>query len=385
MALVSAALLLPLVSAPGTSQTAPFSVSLSYTPSASDPLLITFTATVVPGTPTLYNWSFGDHQYWNGSGPGFASPAHRYPDGGGTFLVSVLVHEGTAANSTSLTIHLVPAPLQVTVVASPSSGPAPLTVAFTALVSGGTGTYLSFAWDFGDGGHGSGLSVRYTYQTAGSYQASVNVTDSQGVSAVSTVKVQPSAASTPSVFELLAGDWPELLAGGALGAAATVLAAVVLIRRRRQGPPAGPPGPSEVPEGASSPPSAAPSPPGPEVRAEPAPPPESSAGRPPEASAPESLRISQRIVLHLAAQGRLTADEVAPVSLSQAGMAEALAIRQNALTNVLRRLLAAGVVVETVRHVRGRPRRLKVYQLTSRGEALAREIRAGRTKAPRAD
>ncbi|MCI4340422.1 MAG: hypothetical protein L3J73_04055 [Thermoplasmata archaeon] len=97
--------------------------------------------------------------------------------------------------------------------------------------------------------------------------------------------------------------------------------------------------------------------------------------------APEALRVSQRIVLHLAGLGTLGHDEVAPVGFTQIGMSEVLGVRQNALTNVLRRLVAADVVTEDTRHVRGQPRRLKVYRLTSRGEALARDLRHSHGKA----
>lgn len=88
--------------------------------------------------------------------------------------------------------------------------------------------------------------------------------------------------------------------------------------------------------------------------------------------------MSQRIVLHLAGLGTLGADEVATLGFTQIGMSESLGVRQNALTNVLRRLVAAGIVSEDVRHVSGQPRRLKVYRLTSRGEALAKDLRRHR-------
>jgi len=48
---------------------------------------------------------------------------------------------------------------------------------------------------------------------------------------------------------------------------------------------------------------------------------------------------------------------------------------QNSVSRLLLRLEAAGVVSGEVQHVRGRPRRVKVYSLTDRGEGLAREYR----------
>jgi DNA-binding MarR family transcriptional regulator len=87
------------------------------------------------------------------------------------------------------------------------------------------------------------------------------------------------------------------------------------------------------------------------------------------------LRTSQRVVLHLAGQPRLTYGEVAPVELTQAGMARALGVAQPALARVLGRLIDGDALLEMRTHVRGAPRRLKVYQLTVLGEAIARDLR----------
>lgn len=89
------------------------------------------------------------------------------------------------------------------------------------------------------------------------------------------------------------------------------------------------------------------------------------------------VRISQRVVFHIAAQGRIGPDEVAPRPLSQAGIGEALQVSQGALTGVLRRLVAAGVLEEKRQHVRGIDRRVKVYRLTPSGQQLYRELRRG--------
>ncbi|MCI4318423.1 MAG: hypothetical protein L3J96_07785, partial [Thermoplasmata archaeon] len=101
-----------------------------------------------------------------------------------------------------------------------------------------------------------------------------------------------------------------------------------------------------------------------------------SSSRPPMSEANrDRLKLSQRVVLHLAAQGRLYDDEIATTAFTQAGMAERLSVGQSPLSNVLRRLVIGGVLTQDVRHVRTRPKRLRVYRLTSMGEALATEIR----------
>jgi DNA-binding MarR family transcriptional regulator len=88
------------------------------------------------------------------------------------------------------------------------------------------------------------------------------------------------------------------------------------------------------------------------------------------------LRLSHRVVLHIAQQGFLPPNEVAPLGLSQTGMVADLGATQSSLTKVLQRLEAAGVLTVGRAHVRGQPRRLKVYRLTPLGESLARELRS---------
>jgi DNA-binding MarR family transcriptional regulator len=87
-----------------------------------------------------------------------------------------------------------------------------------------------------------------------------------------------------------------------------------------------------------------------------------------------TLKLSQRIVLHVYAQGRPT-DYLAPASLSQGGMSKALGVPQNHLANALARLEAGGVLIVSRRHVSGGSRRVQVYTLTPLGEALARDLR----------
>jgi DNA-binding MarR family transcriptional regulator len=110
----------------------------------------------------------------------------------------------------------------------------------------------------------------------------------------------------------------------------------------------------------------------------PVPPPPSGnpAGTPTRPKRPDGLlRTSQRVLLHLARQPRLTYGDVAPVEVTQAGMSRALAVSQPALARVLRRLIDGDAVLEMRTHVRGDARRLKVYQLTVHGEAIARDLR----------
>ncbi|HEY6237565.1 MAG TPA: hypothetical protein VIZ68_00060 [Thermoplasmata archaeon] len=93
------------------------------------------------------------------------------------------------------------------------------------------------------------------------------------------------------------------------------------------------------------------------------------------ASPDPDLRLSQRVVLHVARQGVVGPHEVAPRALSQGGMVEALAVPQGVLTGVLRRLVGAEVLSERREHAAGVDRRVKVYRLTPLGEQVARDLR----------
>ena len=84
--------------------------------------------------------------------------------------------------------------------------------------------------------------------------------------------------------------------------------------------------------------------------------------------------MSERILLVLAREGRLGDDTLVRPVRTQAGLVDALASNQSAVSKVLRRLVAAELLTEERRHVAGRNQRLKVYALTRRGEQLAREL-----------
>lgn len=86
------------------------------------------------------------------------------------------------------------------VTATPVSGTVPLTVAFSATGSSDAdGSIVAYDWTFGDGSTGSGATVNHTYGTAGSFTATLKVTDNSGLSATksTTITVNPQVVIVP--------------------------------------------------------------------------------------------------------------------------------------------------------------------------------------------
>ena len=83
--------------------------------------------------------------------------------------------------------------------ASPSSGTAPLRVAFDASSSyDSDGSITSYAWSFGDGASGTGVTASHTYATPGSYSATLTVRDNAGDTDSVSHLVSVAAPSTPT-------------------------------------------------------------------------------------------------------------------------------------------------------------------------------------------
>ena len=126
------------------------------------------------GPITSWSWEFGD-----GATSSLPNPAHTYDDAG-TYSVRLTV-EGPGGSDEFLRSDYVevvdPAPIAL-FVATPTTGDAPLDVAFTDQSSG---PITSWSWDFGDGSGSAAQHPAHTFDDAGTYSITLEVTGPGGV------------------------------------------------------------------------------------------------------------------------------------------------------------------------------------------------------------
>lgn len=157
--------------------------NMTATPDMGDmPLDVTFdgSASSDPdGDALSFSWDFGDGIAGTGS-----VTTHTYTDTG-MFTASLIVNDGNGGEDTTQQVITVTRPpnLPPTAVinANPVSGQLPLAVTFDGSASTDPDNdVLTFAWDFGDGSTGSGITVNYIYMSAGTFTATLIVDDGNG-------------------------------------------------------------------------------------------------------------------------------------------------------------------------------------------------------------
>ena len=82
--------------------------------------------------------------------------------------------------------------------ASPESGTAPLDVAFTGTGTDSDGTVVSYAWTFGDGASSTSQNLTHTYNSPGTYTATLTVTDDDGATGSDSVAITVTDPTTGS-------------------------------------------------------------------------------------------------------------------------------------------------------------------------------------------
>lgn len=179
----------------------PTAVASSDLNSGFGPLLVNFTGSNSfdsDGFITSYSWDFGD-----GSSSIEADPSHSFINSG-AYTVSLTVQDNDGfSSSTSLTVEVLNNPPTAIVSVSQSTGTAPLLTSFDASSSyDDDGSITNYSWNFGDGRSATGISVNHSYESEGSYNAVLTVTDNEGAqdtaSIVIDVAPNPNFVTAPS-------------------------------------------------------------------------------------------------------------------------------------------------------------------------------------------
>lgn len=138
------------------------------------PVLVRFTDQST-GNPTSWQWDLG-----NGTISYLQNPAATYFNPG-TYTIKLTVSDGTQNSTVEKTGYItVFANPVIEFSASATSGCYPLPVQFTDLSDPGSGTTVSWQWDFGDGTFSSEKNPPHIYTSAGDFNVSLRIRNSNG-------------------------------------------------------------------------------------------------------------------------------------------------------------------------------------------------------------
>jgi gliding motility-associated-like protein len=144
--------------------------------SGCSPLVVNFTDSST-GNPTQWKWDLG-----NGVTSLLQHPSATYFNPG-TYTIKLVVRNSAGADSVTRTdyITVLPNPT-ATFTADRTTGCFPLAVNFTDGSTPGTGTIVSWFWDFGDGTTSTQQNPSHIYTAAGNYTVTLRVINTAGCS-----------------------------------------------------------------------------------------------------------------------------------------------------------------------------------------------------------
>jgi PKD repeat protein len=158
-----------------------------YTGEAGTPVQFTGAADDADSDPLTYAWNFGD-----GGSSDVLSPTHNYTSAG-SFTVTLTVSDGTDSTQASTTAEITTPPTNAAPTANaggPYEGQPDVAVNFDGSGSSDpNGDALTYAWNFGDGATGSGMTTSHVYGAENTYTATLTVTDTGALSDSATVSV----------------------------------------------------------------------------------------------------------------------------------------------------------------------------------------------------
>jgi PKD repeat protein len=170
-----------------------------FSPSTGEyPLEVTFdgTSSYDPdGKVVSYAWTFGD----GGTGAGDIVK-HTYKKNGTFFIKLTVTDDKGATGSYTQPINILKPniPPIAGFTFSPTTGICPLAVNFDASASHDPdGSVVSYAWNFGDSGTGSGKLTSYTYYKSGTFNITLTVTDDRGGTGAQTKTITVLALYSP--------------------------------------------------------------------------------------------------------------------------------------------------------------------------------------------
>jgi PKD repeat protein len=144
------------------------------------PVVFTITATPVAGTAIVsVQIDFGDGTVTPPAGN--VTQAQHVYNSAGSYTVTAIATDSAGATASASTIIVVGAGAinpQFTV--TPTSPPSGTIATFNASASTATGTIISYSWNFGDTGTGSGVIATHSYTAPGSYIVTLTITDNLG-------------------------------------------------------------------------------------------------------------------------------------------------------------------------------------------------------------
>ena len=142
--------------------------------SGKTPLNVSFTDQST-GSPTAWNWTFGDENYSTEK-----NPVHIYRKPG-TYSVTLTLNETGNRSAVTKSSYITVSNGFETPIAAfsvfPASGKAPLIVSFT---DQSTGSLTSRKWTFGDGTYSTGENPVHTYRKAGLYSVTLTASNVDG-------------------------------------------------------------------------------------------------------------------------------------------------------------------------------------------------------------
>jgi len=137
------------------------------------PLTVKFTDTST-NSPTSWKWNFGDGQTST-----VRIPEHTF-SGEGTYKVTLIATNGdgpSAEKSMDIKVNRAPTPPDANFTVNKTEGTTPLTVKFTDT---STNSPTEWKWNFGNGANSTDKNPSYTYTTAGTFTATLNVSNKDG-------------------------------------------------------------------------------------------------------------------------------------------------------------------------------------------------------------